>query len=336
MARARRRSAAAPAATHAPAGTGRRRERRGGRSDRSSRPSRTGPGTRPARTTTSPRRRPGRGSSSAPRCRPHERAAARRAHPLVQVAGVDIASDRREVEVDLPRAVRAVDDRECAVLAGERAQPGDRQDEGAQRRDVAHEQDARARREPRRDRVEQLVLAERRPRQRCDDDLRAREGATSSHRIRLAPYSWSVRRISSPRRSSMLRATALSPVVTFGTSPMSSPDAAPTYRATLCRHPRQPSGELAGEEQHRLALELAAELVLGLEDGARHGTEAAVVEVRHLGVEHEQLAELLGARCHAPSLPGLAARRSRARSDRLQVRSRTDSAERCRSPEIGI
>ena len=77
--------------------------------------------------------------------RPDERAAARRAHPLVQVAGVDVASDRREVEVDLPGAVSAVDDRERAVLAGERAEPGDRQDEGAQRRDVAHEQDARAR-----------------------------------------------------------------------------------------------------------------------------------------------------------------------------------------------
>ena len=108
--------------------------------------------------------------------RPHEPAAARRAHPLVQVAGVDIASDRGEVEVDLPWAVRPVDDRECAVLAGERAQPRDRQDEGAQRRDVADEQHTRAPREPRRDRVEELVRALRRPGQRGDDDLRAREG----------------------------------------------------------------------------------------------------------------------------------------------------------------
>ena len=79
---------------------------------------------------------------------PDERAAARRAHPLVQVARIDVASDRREVEVDLPGAVSAVDDRDRAVLAGERTEPGHGQDEGAQRRDVAHEQDARARGEP--------------------------------------------------------------------------------------------------------------------------------------------------------------------------------------------
>ena len=76
---------------------------------------------------------------------PDERAAARRAHPLVQVARIDVASDRREVEVDLPGTVSAVDDRDRAVLAGERAEPGHRQHEGAQRRDVAHEQDARTR-----------------------------------------------------------------------------------------------------------------------------------------------------------------------------------------------
>ena len=63
-------------------------------------------------------------------------------------------------------------------------------------------------------------------------------------------------------------------------------------------HPREPGGKPAGEEQHRLELELAPQLVLPLEDGAWHGTEAAVVEERHLGVEHEQLAELLGARWH--------------------------------------
>ena len=143
---------------------------------------------------------------------------------------------------------------------------------------------------------------ERRPRQRRDDDLRARE------------------------RGDLVPEDALGAVLVVGQQDLvAAPELdAPRHRVEPGRHvrnepdvvsrrradvagdalpdPRQPGGEPAGEEQHRFELELAPELVLGLEDGARHGAEAAVVEIRHLGVEHEQLAELLGARCHAPSL----------------------------------
>ena len=234
--------------------------------------------------------------------RPDERAAARGTHPLVQVARIDVATDRREVEVDLPGTVRAVDDRDDAALAGERAEPRDRQHEGAQGCDLAHEQDARTRGEPCRNRVEELVLAERRPRQRRDDDLCA--GALGH----LVPED------------------ALGPVLVVGQQDLvAAPELdAPRHRVEPCRDvrnepevvsgrradvagdalpdAREPGGEPAGEEQHRFELELAPQLVLPLEDGARHGTEAAVVQVGHLGVEHEQLAEQLGARCHAPSL----------------------------------
>ena len=188
------------------------------------------------------------------------------------------------------------------MLAGERAEPGHRQHEGAQRRDVAHEQDARTRGEPCRDRVEELVLAERRPRQRRDDDLRA--GArgdlvpedplgpvlvVGQQDLVAAPELDASRHRVEPRRH-----VRNEPEVVSGRRADVAGDALPD--------PREPGGKPAGEEQHRLELELAPQLVLALEDGAWHGTEAAVVEVRHLGVEHEQLAELLGARCHAPSL----------------------------------
>ena len=237
-------SVPAPAATHAPAGTGRRQARRGGRSDRSCRPSRAGPGTHPARTTTSPRRQPARGASSAPRASPTRTRFRAARTPTCQVAGVDIASDRREVEVDLARAVRAVDDRECAVLAGEGAQPGDRQDEGAQRRDVAHEKNARARREPRRNRVEQIVLALRGPRQRCDNDLRARE------RRDLVPQD-PLRAVLVVRDEDLVTAAQpdasrdrIEPGRHVRDEPMSSPDAARTNRATLCRTRASRAGSL--------------------------------------------------------------------------------------------
>ena len=184
------------------------------------------------------------------------------------------------------------------MLAGERAEPGHRQDEGAQRRDVAYEQDARARREPCRNGVEELVLAERRPRQRGDDDLRAGESRDLVPEDPLGAVLVVGQQdlVASPELDASRHR------IEPGRHVRNEPEVVSRRRADVpgdaLPDPRQPGGKPAGEEQHRLELELAPQLVLALEDGAWHGTEAAVVEERHLGVEHEQLAKLLGARWH--------------------------------------
>ena len=133
-------------------------------------------------------------------------------------------------------------------------------------------------REPRRDRVEELVLAQRRPRQRGDDDLRAGEGrdlvpedplgavlVVGQQDLVAAPELDASRDRIEPRRHVR-----------------NEPEVVPRRRSDVpgdaLPDSRQPGGEPAGEEQHRLELELAPQLVLPLEDGARHGTEAAVVE----------------------------------------------------------
>ena len=153
-------------------------------------------------------------------------------------------------------------------------------------------------REPCRDRVEELVLAERRPRQRGDDDLRAGESRDLVPEDPLGAVLVVGQQdlVASPELdASRHRIEACRHV-------RNEPEVVPRRRADVpgdaLSHPREPRGKPAGEEQHRLELELAPQLVLPLEDGAWHGTEAAVVEERHLGVEHEQLAELLGARWH--------------------------------------
>ena len=61
------------------------------------------------------------------------------------VAGVDVCAERLEVEVDLPRRMRAVDDRERARGASARAQRRDVVDAAAQPFDVRAEHEARAR-----------------------------------------------------------------------------------------------------------------------------------------------------------------------------------------------
>ena len=136
---------------------------------------RAGPAEAPLeRFVAGPRPVPGDDRAADPRLclrrRPEKGAAARGAHPLVQVARVDVRADRLNVEIDVPRGVRAVDHRHDAALPRERAQSGHRQLERAQRGDVAHEEDACPSCEAGCDRVEELVLGARGTGERCGDD----------------------------------------------------------------------------------------------------------------------------------------------------------------------
>src|SRR5438132_9647581 len=80
-----------------------------------------------------------------------------RRQPLVAVAAIEVSFQPRQVDVDLPRRVRAVDDRPDASLPGSRNEPLDRQGYRRGRGDVAEKQDARAGRETGPHRFDHLV-----------------------------------------------------------------------------------------------------------------------------------------------------------------------------------
>ena len=98
------------------------------------------------------------------RPRPEKPGSLRRAEPLVAVARVDVRPELLEVERQLARRVRAVDDREHAGRARGGADLLDREDERGRRGDVAD----RDRLRPRADRACELARL-------CVDELRSHE-----------------------------------------------------------------------------------------------------------------------------------------------------------------
>ena len=239
---------------------------------------------------TSRRRSPTRSTSGVDpvlvlRPRPEEPGALRRAEPLVAVARVDVGAERLQVERQLPGSVRAVDDREHAGLARRRADLRDREHERRRRGDVADGDGLRAR--P--DRADQLV--------RLDvDELARRRTPTCASRRRTRAASSAPRR-RAPSRSE--RMTAFSPAVAFGTKTRSSARA-PTNAASAARASPDQLVEAAPEELDRVALELALQRLVALEDRRRARAVAAVVEERDLRVEQEiQVATV--SRCAASS-----------------------------------
>jgi len=77
------------------------------------------------------------------RRRPEKPAAPRRVRPLVEVRGVEIDTQRRNVEGQRARGVRAVGENEHALLPAPRSDGGDGQDERALRGDVVDDEEPR-------------------------------------------------------------------------------------------------------------------------------------------------------------------------------------------------
>ena len=210
----------------------------------------------------------------------------RRAEPLMTIAGVEVRTERREVEVDLPGRVRAVDDREHAGLASPRAELLGGKAKRRRRRDVTEEQRARSRR----DGPEQIVHGA--GRRRVDLDV-ARTAALA----RVPPEQSRCRRTRASSRRSRRRAAGRAsarrrsrPVVAFGTSTRSAADA-PTYAASRSRaRPDQlRKTALEAEKLDRIPLELELKALILGEHRSRAGAERPVVEEDDLGIEQKEL-----------------------------------------------
>ena len=161
--------------------------------------------------------------------RVEEARALRRAQPFVAVAGVDVGAERVQVEVELARRVRAVDDEQCS--GGARAGDERREVVDAPRRpfDVRAEDDARARV---RDRARRTAAVRRW--RRCGGERTPT--AAPSRRTR--------RRRGAPRRRARASATARPRSgrdVAFGTKARFS-GAAPRYPASARRASSRSAG----------------------------------------------------------------------------------------------
>ncbi len=105
-----------------------------------------------------------------------ERRALRRAEPLVAVAGVNVGVDRAEVNRNLTRRVRTVDDGKDPCLPRTPAQLGDGKCQRRRRGDMAEEEHLGSRRHPAPDRLDNLVQGGYRKGHRSADVTRPRPG----------------------------------------------------------------------------------------------------------------------------------------------------------------
>ena len=231
----------------------------------------------------------------------------------------------------------AVDDGDHSSAPSLSAEPLDREHGGAERRDVAAEEDARPLRQHHLDGFHDLVGAADRLRERRRPTVAPVRRETSSQRIAIAPYSWVVVTTSSPGPRSSESATAFRAVVVLGTSPRSS-GFAWTRAPTSSPHRGQALLEAAGEEEDRLGLELAAQALLLLEHRPRNGAERAVVQEDDVRVEQKEALGTASRPQHRTSSPDEYGRRlldecrSLAEGVGAQVAERARGGLRARPP----
>ncbi len=212
----------------------------------------------------------------------------RRAQPFVAVPGVDVGLQGVELEVELPRRVRTVDDRERAVRPRERADAGDVVHAAGRPLHVRAEDDPGAR--PRNE------LRERPPHE-------CRAGAAGD--VLPEDLEAAVLRVAEQH----LVAGAEAERAGDGVQPRGRVrderqplGIGPNVLREPCANGVQERGQppFEGEELHGLPLELALRLLVGVEDGPRRRPERAVVEEDDRRVEEEEL--LHGVRNHDCSL----------------------------------
>ncbi len=193
------------------------------------------------------------------------------------VAGVDVGSDRVEVEIDLAGRVGTVDDREDACRARPPADLRDVVDTSARPFDVRAEDDAGSR--------SRFELGQRTAHERgpgplghvAPEQLHSTVlGVAEQHLIPGAKLERAGDRVHGRAR-----------VRREGEAARARPDMLSEARAGRLQQLREPPFE--GEELHRLPLQLALKPLIGLEHGCRAGTERAVVQEHHARIEEELL-----------------------------------------------
>ena len=224
-----------------------------------------------------------------------ERAALRRAHPLVAVADRVGGADRVEVEVDHARRVCAVDERVDPAVVERGHDLGHRQHERRRARDVVHHHEPGSRADGREDGVAR------------DLGRRARNGEARGHQPGAGRIGRRLERVAGSRvgvveqddlvagleaQAARDDVDARGRVRDEGEVVRIGAEEPPERRARVVERRL----EVTGEEGDGLALHPRTPRVLRLEHGARRRAERPVVQEGHRGVERPVDGELGGHR----------------------------------------
>ena len=224
---------------------------------------------------------------------PHvqKRGTLRRAHPLVRVARVEGRAEGRERKRQHPGRVGAVDERLDSTLAQGRHDALERENQARRAGDVVDQHEPGPRGHAAEDRVDHRVRGGERKRDAHHHDPRARAASRVAERVVRGVVlvighdelvaSREVER-AQDRIDSRSRVGDESQVVRVGAHE-------PAQLGPRRIHPPLP---VAGHEVDGLPLELGPQLLLRFQDRLRAGTERAVVEEGHGGVERPVAGEV--------------------------------------------